>query len=412
MSEIYDSISEEPISSFRPQQQNANEHSPRGEGMLEYSLGKVGFFGALTVAANNETFDGSLRLEKVAAAFDGIDPIIVETDGTRPLIHRRVDIATADTPLAREASVLANRVAEVSLSWDVDVLQEWNDDGSIEIDAMWFPDEVEGWDLPDYDTPTDKEDEEATGDLIERAESGGIECRFKEGDIIALGRHRIACGDSTDEGNVRKLLGDKFGDVGMVWADAPYGISVVGKDGSLGAAPKGKYSQILGDDSTEVAVKSFRLCTKSFDCHQIFWGANHFGSAIGDASCWLVWDKQDGKTVTFADCELAWTNINQPARLFKHVWDGFRRDSERGQSRVHPTQKPISLCEWAFERYGKPDDIIFDPFLGSAPSIIAAEKMNDERTVYGLELSPEYIEVICRRWEEYTGGTAQLAGHL
>ena len=86
--------------------------------------------------------------------------------------------------------------------------------------------------------------------------------------------------------------------------------------------------------------------------------------------------------------------------------------SERGERRVHPTQKPIALCEWAFEKYGKPDDLIFDPFLGSAPSIIAAQKMEGTRTVYGFELSPEYCEVVCRRFEQLTGKTAELVGSL
>jgi DNA modification methylase len=66
----------------------------------------------------------------------------------------------------------------------------------------------------------------------------------------------------------------------------------------------------------------------------------------------------------------------------------------------------------AFECFTEPDDLIFDPFLGSAPSIIAAQKMDGDRTVYGMELSPEYIEIICRRFESFTGITAELAGHL
>jgi DNA modification methylase len=80
--------------------------------------------------------------------------------------------------------------------------------------------------------------------------------------------------------------------------------------------------------------------------------------------------------------------------------------------RVHPTQKPIALCEWAFDKYGKPDDVIFDPFLGSAPSIIAAQKMEGDRTVYGFELSPDYCEVIILRYENFTGDVAKLVGSL
>ncbi|HLO51389.1 MAG TPA: DNA methyltransferase [Kamptonema sp.] len=238
----------------------------------------------------------------------------------------------------------------------------------------------------------------------------GIQVRegVELGSIWALGRHRIMMGDSTIEANVRELLRDRFDDVGMVWADVPYGINVVSKDGSLGVTTKGKYAQILGDETKEVAYNIFNLCQELFkQSVQVFWGANHFASVVNDSSCWIVWDKQDGKSVTFADCELAWTNIPQPARVFKHIWDGFRRDSEQGEMRVHPSQKPIALCEWVFEKYGKLNDNIFDPCLGSAPSIIAAQKMEGKRTVYGLELSPDYIEVILQRWETFTGIAAK-----
>ncbi|MFM6016077.1 MAG: DNA methyltransferase, partial [Dolichospermum sp.] len=94
-------------------------------------------------------------------------------------------------------------------------------------------------------------------------------------------------------------------------------------------------------------------------------------------------------------------------------WSGyFGTEKEFDRKRCHPTQKPNLLCEWFFEKYGKLDDLVFDPFLGSAPSIIAAEKMEGDRTVYGFELSPDYCEVIIQRWEKFTGKQAELIGKL
>ena len=86
--------------------------------------------------------------------------------------------------------------------------------------------------------------------------------------------------------------------------------------------------------------------------------------------------------------------------------------SERGEKRVHPTQKPVALCEWCFEKYGSDNDLIFDPFLGSGISIIAAQKMEGDRTVYGFELSEDYCEVIIQRYENFTGDIAKLVGRL
>lgn len=166
MSDLHDSVSEQPLSAFRPQQVNANKHRPRGEGMLEKSLHEVGWMGAITVAKDNQVFDGSLRLEKTAHTFDGVNPIVIDSDGKRPVIVRRTDIESADSDLARKASVLANRVAEVSLDWDTDVLEQWNDEGSIEVDSMWFPDEIEKWGI-DGEAPDDSEWGDAFGGLPE-----------------------------------------------------------------------------------------------------------------------------------------------------------------------------------------------------------------------------------------------------
>lgn len=395
---------------FIPQQQNANLHSQRGQWMLEHSMEEDGFLAPITVANDGEAIDGSLRMETSFSMFTDADPIVVESNGDRPIIHVRTDIPNAKTDQAKRLSLSANRTAQVSLTWNAPVLKEWASEGIT--DAYWLPDEIKPWEPDEAPLVSEPEDEENTADALDKAEKGEIDSRVKFGEIWKLGRHYMACGDSTDEANVRALLGDRFGAVGMVWADPPYGISIVGKSGSLGGGTKSRYTPILGDENADVAYASFGLCTNLWSCPQVFWGANHYAEAITDSSCWVVWDKQDGKTVDFADCELAWTNIQQPARIFKHIWDGFRKDSEKGEKRTHPTQKPIALCEWVFEKYGKPLDIIFDPFLGSAPSIIASQKMGDDRTVYGFELLPQYCEVICQRFENFTGVNAELVGRL
>jgi hypothetical protein len=108
----------------------------------------------------------------------------------------------------------------------------------------------------------------------------------------------------------------------------------------------------------------------------------------------------------FADAELAWTNLSRPVRCFRHAWSGADRDSEKGQDRVHPTQKPIALCLWAFEKYGNDGDLIFDPFLGSGPSLKAAEQSS--RTVVGCELAPAYVDHLIE-WAEAEGLTVERA---
>ena len=87
-------------------------------------------------------------------------------------------------------------------------------------------------------------------------------------------------------------------------------------------------------------------------------------------------------------------------------------DTDNPSSYVHPTQKPVSLLERAFNNHLPKGTICFDPFLGSAPSIIAAQKMEGDRTVYGFELSPAYCEVILQIFEKLTGIEPKLIGKL
>src|SRR6476659_3198498 len=95
------------ITDVRPQARNLNRHTARGLGALEKSIQADGWIGAITVAADGETFDWSARIETGAAAgFD--DAIVVRSDGSKPVIHIREDIATADDPRAVRLSVAAN----------------------------------------------------------------------------------------------------------------------------------------------------------------------------------------------------------------------------------------------------------------------------------------------------------------
>lgn len=289
------------------------------------------------------------------------------------------------------------------------------------------------------------ETEELKGDGERPVESGAAEkaqavWQVKEGDIWQLGRHRIACIDSLDEKAIKELIGSD--EVGMVWADPPYGINIVaanvsvgggeaydipfgghknpskglgsiggakpfgnnkvrGSDGAANLIDVGKYYPVEGDDTTETACKSALLSLSLFpDAIHFWWGGNYYTNVLSPSPCWVIWDKDN--TGNFADCEMAWTNQPTATRIFEHRWNGMLKASEQGQRRIHPTQKPIALAQWCFGKYGKPNDIIFDPFLGSGISVVAAEKTDDGRRVIGCEIVPEYIAAIIQRWVDLT----------
>ena len=229
------------------------------------------------------------------------------------------------------------------------------------------------------------------------------ETKVKLGDIYQLGNHRVMCGDCTIKENVDKLLEGKT--VDLLLTDPPYGISVVAKNGKIGGGnicqPK-QYKQILGDDKP--FNPKFIL---GYGIKQVIFGANYFANELPQKSGWLVWNKRKdewGKT-TFADCELAWTNLDSPARVYTQVWMGLVKDGETGQLRVHPTQKPIRLFSQLIKDFSQEDNLVLDTFLGSGSTLIACESTN--RVCYGMELDPFYVDVIIQRWENYTGKKAQ-----
>jgi DNA modification methylase len=222
------------------------------------------------------------------------------------------------------------------------------------------------------------------------------------GDLYVMGNHRLLCGDSTNVEDIERLINGET--VEFVQTDPPYGISVK-MDNTKGVCAE----TILGDETTDVAVAAFNYCA-ILGVPLIFWGANHYAAdaMLPNASCWICWDKQESNNhIDQADCEFAWTNIKGPARVFHHLWAGFRRDSEKGQQRVHPTQKPIALIEEILEFF-KAGKVILDLFGGSGSTLIACEKTGRKARL--MELDPKYCDVIVKRWEEATGKKAVRHG--
>lgn len=227
----------------------------------------------------------------------------------------------------------------------------------------------------------------------------------KLGDLWKLGEHRLLCGDSTDILQVEKLMNGEKAD--MVFTDPPYGVSVV-KSGMVGAnfgvAKKGEYSEVIGDDTTETAQQFHQACIAAGFDKLIIWGGNYFTDFLEPSKSWIVWNKRDGTTIqnTFADGEMAWSNLGHPLRIYGQLWNGMIRAGEKDK-RVHPTQKPIALAEFCFDLTDC--KTIYDGFGGSGSTLIACEKT--KRKCFMMELDPHYCGVIIERWQKYTGLKAE-----
>ena len=128
----------------------------------------------------------------------------------------------------------------------------------------------------------------------------------------------------------------------------------------------------------------------------ILWGANYYADKLPASRCWLTWDKRNGSTPDDnADCEYAWTNLDMPARLFRHLWRGMIKASEREDRRLHPTQKPVALMLWCLSLARlQPGDLVLDPYMGSGPIAAACKRLG--LRYIGIELSEAYCDVTIR----------------
>ena len=201
-----------------------------------------------------------------------------------------------------------------------------------------------------------------------------------------IGGQRLILGDCLE---VMPLLGT----VDAVVTDPPYGIGESGaKSASRSKLAKADlyahkvWDTATADDAIVLAVDISK--------NAIVFGGNYYN--LPPTSCWLVWDKQN--TGDFADCELAWTNLNKAVRRIYWRWNGMIRKGH--DVREHPTQKPVGVMEWCINHLPSDATTILDPFMGSGTTLVACEKLG--RQGIGIELDPDYFEIACRRVDEAT----------
>ena len=176
--------------------------------------------------------------------------------------------------------------------------------------------------------------------------------------------------------------------------DPPYGL----QENAYRVANKGKLAKTTDYGNFEwdrkpASDEQIQLCLKKGE-EVIIFGGNYFN--LPPSRCWLVWDKDN--TGYFADAELAWTNIKGSVRLIKHRWNGMVRQTENKFPRVHPTQKPIAVMEWAISQCKNDPFIILDPFMGSGTTGVAS--INLGRKFIGIEKETKYFDIACERIDQ------------
>jgi len=256
----------------------------------------------------------------------------------------------------------------------------------------------------------------------------------KRGQVWQLGDHRLLCGDSTVEADVKKLMGDER--ALLMATDPPYGVDYVNVAAERGQ-PRSQRKwnvSIEGDEKTGAEIQpfleaAFRAAAANALIEKAAWYMWHaqmtqgfFAAAAAAAAAvqihrQIIWVKPS-LLLGHGDyhwrhelCFYGWVKGHRPPfygqRNQTTVWEMGNETAPA--KRDHPTQKPVRLFEIPMENHTKGGEVCYEPFSGSGSQIIAGEKLG--RRVFAMEIDPRYVDVAVQRFEEYSGKKARkLAG--
>jgi site-specific DNA-methyltransferase (adenine-specific)/modification methylase len=202
------------------------------------------------------------------------------------------------------------------------------------------------------------------------------------GEPVIIGRATLYLGDCRD-------ILPTLPKVDAVVTDPPYGIGIT--QSNRLAVSRGMGGKSWDDDTPSA---EFIARVVAHGKQAVVWGGNYFHLPPHRGP--LVWDKQnEGRD--FADFEMAWTNADSVARIFR------KRPMNMDNGKVHPTQKPISLMKWCIRHLDNPQTVL-DPFMGSGSTGVAA--LHIGLSFIGIERDPDYFEIAVRRIREANGDDA------
>ncbi len=325
--------------------------------------------------------------------------------------------------LSIEQSRLLNlALNKISGEWDQELLARMLADlkpvEDIDLSLSGFSEEELEKLLKSLDTREKKERVE-TFDLDAALEAAQAAHVAQRGDLWRLGDHRLLCGDSTNIGDVERLLGEKR--AAMAFTDPPYNVSL----GDHGGQQRGSRRRRIANDALtpeawEAFVRAWArnlldrvdgalyVCMSTKEWPLVSRVLEELGGHWSDT---IVWAKDRfvlGRADYQRQYEPIWYGWREGA---SHHWCGDRDQGDvwniprPAESELHPTMKPLELVERAISNSSKPGEGVLDLFLGSGTTLIAAERTG--RICYAMELEPAYVEVAIRRWEAFTGERAQ-----
>lgn len=374
----------------------------------------------LPYAANSRTHSEA-QIAQIAASikeFGWTNPILIDGDNTiiaghgrllaaRKLGMEEVPIICLDhlTKAQQRALVIADNQLALNAGWDMDMLSA----------------EIESLKLEDFDLGLLGFNDAFLDDLLEDEPTDGLtdedavpeapeQPKTVLGDVWVLGNHRLMCGDSTSIDAVEKLMDGQ--QANMLHTDPPYGVDYEGvpndhlKDAQLekflvdaltnahAVLHPGSNVYVWHADITAFEfISAFRLSGfKQARPSTIQWVKPSLTMSQGDyhsqnEPCLFGWKEGSGR-------------VRVKDRKQTTIWHCDRTT----EAKVHPTMKPVELCQRAIENSSVANCIVLDLFGGSGSTLIACEKTNRHARL--MELDPKYCDVIIKRWQDFTGQKA------
>jgi DNA modification methylase len=406
-----------PISQLIPRVTNPRTHTAEQVAQVAASMKEFGWTNPILVGADNDVLAGHARL--LAARQLGMTEVPVI-----PLGHL--------SEAQRRALVIAdNQLAISGASWDEEILRlelAALREGSFDLSLIGFDDQELARLLAEQDTPITGED-----DVPEPPETPVT----VPGDLWLLeghkGRlpHRVLCGDATTKDTAMRLLAGQKPPFIMA-TDPPYGVDLEPEwREEVGLNPRTRQGgRVSNDDRVDwsaayglfpgdvvyvwhAGIHAAEVAVGLYSCEfqiraQIIWKKQHFAISRGayhwgHEPCWYAVRK--GKTSHW-----------RGDRTQSTVWEVANLNpfggSSDGENPVtgHGTQKPVELMRRPILNHTQVGEGVYDPFVGSGSSLIAAESTG--RVCYGIDIDPKYVDVAVLRWQQFSGRHAILDGDV
>ena len=387
-----------PLAVVIPYARNARSHSEAQIAEIAGSIRAFGFANPILVGEDGDVIAGHGRL--AAARLLGMSEV--------PVI-----VLSGLSEVERRQLVLADNRIGLNAGWNAEMLglelKDLSDLGA-DLSLLGFDKkELAAALAPDIGDGLTDEDE--VPELVEKPVS-------RLGDIWCLGQHRVACGDSTDRQTVAELLGAVV--PSLMVTDPPYGVSYDPTWRHRSGVNKSTRTGKVKNDDRADWSPAWKLFPGNVA--YVWHGALH-ATTVAESliregfviRAQIIWAKD---RLVLGRGEYHWRH--EPcfyAVRGKGNWTGDRKQTtlwsipnkDQDEDTIHGTQKPLECMRRPILNNSSPGQAVYDPFLGSGTTLIAAE--TTERVCLGVELDPTYVDVIVKRWQAFAGDTATLAAN-